>query len=94
MQTIKISINQTPGRATFRIDGGAILAIIQREANNKLNIDMIFSGNACTGLDYNYSAYSYAINAVKKAIRNNFADYGLSVEFVSLQAAEIVNPNE
>lgn len=92
MQTIKISVKQTPGRVTFRIDGGAILAIIQRETSNKFNIDMIFSGNACTGLDYNYSAYSFAIDAVKKAIRNNFADYGLNVEFVNLQAAEIVNP--
>lgn len=96
MQTIKISINQTPGHVAFRIDGGAILAIIQRDDKN-IHVDTIFhheNGKPIKECNFPYSAdlYFFVFKSVWKLINNKLNEYGLNVEFVNLQAAEIVNP--
>lgn len=90
MQTIRISVSQTPEAVAFRIDGGVMLAIIQREASNKFSIDMVFNSRTrkeCSNLRYNRNSWLFAIDAVKESIRTDFADYGLNVEFFNLQAA-------
>ena len=79
MQTIKVNTSKTESGVAFAVQGGNFLAAIGADFHNKGRYAGQFSAygscNNCTLPD--------AVEFIRKAIRNHFAEFGLNVEFVN-----------